>query len=152
MFSPAFSASSSSLPAFFVLFCFVFSFFSPPSFRVFYNLLTFLRGCFNRRNIIFLSCSPLHFFPFSPLFSPLFSFFPPFSSFPFPLPADFWCGDRRHAAPLPTGLDTMKHFEQQTSSTLCSVLYLVHPKPSSIFQSCDRLKSDTSAAQKKKKS
>ena len=49
--------------------------------------------------------------------------------------------------------DTMKHFEQQTSSTLCSVLYLVHPKSSSIglFQSCDRLKSDTSAAQKKKK-
>ena len=49
--------------------------------------------------------------------------------------------------------DTMKHFEQQTSSTLCSVLYLVHPKSSSIFQSCERLKSDTSAAQggKKKK-
>ena len=47
--------------------------------------------------------------------------------------------------------DTMKHFEQQTSSTLCSVLYLVHPKSSSIFQSCDRPKSDTSAAQKKKK-
>ena len=47
--------------------------------------------------------------------------------------------------------DTMKHFEQQTSSTLCSVLYLVHPKSSSIFQSCDRLKSDTSAAQGKKK-
>ena len=45
--------------------------------------------------------------------------------------------------------DTMKHFEQQTSSTLCSVLYLVHPKSSSIFQSCYRLKSDTSAAQKK---
>ena len=40
---------------------------------------------------------------------------------------------------------------QQTSSTLCSVLYLVHPKSSSIFQNCDRLKSDTSAAQKKKK-
>ena len=47
--------------------------------------------------------------------------------------------------------DTMKHFEQQTSSTLCSVFYLVHPKSSSIFQSCDRLKSDTSAAQEKKK-
>ena len=47
--------------------------------------------------------------------------------------------------------DTMKHFEQQTCSTLCSVLYLVHPKSSSIFQSCERLKSDTSAAQKKKK-
>ena len=46
--------------------------------------------------------------------------------------------------------DTMKHFEQQTSSTLCSVLYLVHPKSSSIFQSCDRLKSDTSAAKKTK--
>ena len=46
--------------------------------------------------------------------------------------------------------DTMKHFEQQTS-TLCSVLYFVHPKSSSIFQSCKRLKSDTSAAQKKKK-
>ena len=29
--------------------------------------------------------------------------------------------------------DTMKHFEQQTSSTLCSVLYLVHPKSSSIY-------------------
>ena len=24
--------------------------------------------------------------------------------------------------------DTIKHFEQQTSSTLCSVMYLVHPK------------------------
>ena len=24
--------------------------------------------------------------------------------------------------------DTMKHYEQQTFSTLCSVLYLVHPK------------------------
>ena len=45
----------------------------------------------------------------------------------------------------------MKHFEQQISSTLCSVLYLVHPKSSSIFQSCERLKSDASAAQKKKK-
>ena len=45
----------------------------------------------------------------------------------------------------------MKHFEQQTSSILCSVLYLVHPESSSIFQSCDRLKSDTYAAQKKKK-
>ena len=47
--------------------------------------------------------------------------------------------------------DTMKHFEQQTSSTLCSVLYLVHPKSSSIFQSCERLKSDMSAAQKRKR-
>ena len=47
--------------------------------------------------------------------------------------------------------DTMKHFEQQTSSTLCSVLYLVHPKSSSIFQSCERLKSDVSTAQKKTK-
>ena len=34
---------------------------------------------------------------------------------------------------------------------LCSALYLVHPKSSSIFQSCDRLKSDTLAAQGKKK-
>ena len=51
-----------------------------------------------------VSCSPLPFFPFSPLFFLLFSlsFLP---SFPFlSLPADFWCGDRRHAAPLPTGL------------------------------------------------
>ena len=32
----------------------------------------------------------------------------------------------------------MKHFEQQTSSTL----YLVHQKLSSIFQSSERLKSD----------
>ena len=48
-----------------------------------------------------------------------------------------------------------KHFEQQTSSTLCSVLYiLLIQKSSSIFQSCGRLRSDTSAAQgggKKKK-
>ena len=34
---------------------------------------------------------------------------------------------------------------------LCSALYLVHPKSSSIFPSCDRLKSDTFAAQEKKK-
>ena len=48
--------------------------------------------------------------------------------------------------------NTMKHFEQQTSSTLCSVLYIVLiQKSSSIFQSCDRLRSDTSAAQEKKK-
>ena len=47
--------------------------------------------------------------------------------------------------------DTVKHFEQHTSLTLCSVLYLVHPKSSSTFQSCERLKSDTSAAQEKKK-
>ena len=47
--------------------------------------------------------------------------------------------------------NTMKHFEQQTSSTLCSVLYiLLIQKSSSIFQSCDRLRSDTSAAQEKK--
>ena len=45
----------------------------------------------------------------------------------------------------------MKHFEQQTFSTLCSILCLVHPKLKFIFQSCDRLKSDTSAAQEKKK-
>ena len=47
--------------------------------------------------------------------------------------------------------DIMKHFEQQTSSTLCSVLCLVHPKSSSIFQSCDQLKSDTAAQKKKQK-
>ena len=53
--------------------------------------------------------------------------------------------------------DTIKHFEKHTSSTLCSVLYLVHPQIkvhiSYIFhteQSCDRLKFDTSAAQQKK--
>ena len=51
--------------------------------------------------------------------------------------------------------DTIKHFEQQTSSTLCSVLYPVHPKIKfhnfHTEQSCDRLKSDTSAAQRKNK-
>ena len=46
--------------------------------------------------------------------------------------------------------DTMKHFEQQTSSTLCSVLHLIHQKSSSIFQSCEQVKFDMSAAQKKK--
>ena len=33
---------------------------------------------------------------------------------------------------------------------LCSALYLVHPKSSSIFQSCDRLKSDVCCSEKKK--
>ena len=52
--------------------------------------------------------------------------------------------------------DTIKHFEQQTSSTLCSVLYLVHPKnqSSSICQteqSCDQLKSDIKKMFKKKR-
>ena len=47
--------------------------------------------------------------------------------------------------------DTMKHFEQYTSSTLCSILDLLHSKSSSIFQSCVWHKSDTSVAQKKKK-
>ena len=47
--------------------------------------------------------------------------------------------------------DTIKHFEQQTSSTLCSVFLLLIQKSSSIFQSCDRLKSDTSAAQERGK-
>ena len=45
--------------------------------------------------------------------------------------------------------DTMNHSEQHTFSTLCSVLYLVHPKLKFIFQSCDRLKSGMPAAQKK---
>ena len=38
-----------------------------------------------------------------------------------------------------------------TTDFFNSVFCLVHPKSSSIFQSCERLKSDTSAAQKKKK-
>ena len=43
-------------------------------------------------------------------FSLLFSFFPSFSCFSLSLslPADFWCGDRRHATPLPTGLPPCK--------------------------------------------
>ena len=48
--------------------------------------------------------------------------------------------------------DSIKHFEQQTSLTLCSWILFIQ-KSSSIFQteqSCDRLKSDTSAAQNKK--
>ena len=50
--------------------------------------------------------------------------------------------------------DTIKHSEQQTSSTMCSVLYLVHPKIKfHIYteQSCDWLKLKLSVAQKKKK-
>ena len=50
--------------------------------------------------------------------------------------------------------DIIKHFEQQTSSTLCSVLYqVVHPKIKFHIhteQSCDRLKLEMSAAQEKK--
>ena len=62
----------------------------------------------HRRNTSFslsFSCSPLPFFPSSPLFFLLFSLsFLPLFPFSLSLPADFWCGDRRHAAPLPTGL------------------------------------------------
>ena len=45
----------------------------------------------------------------------------------------------------------MKHFEQDffNSCDLSCILFI--QKSSSIFQSCDRLKSDTSAAQKKNK-
>ena len=45
-------------------------------------------------------------FPFSPLisFSSLLSFFAFLPFLSLSLPANFWCGDRRHAAPLPTGL------------------------------------------------
>ena len=67
----------------FFLFSFVLflAFFSPPSFHVFYNLLTVLRGCFNRRNTSF-SLAPRPFLSFfSSFLSPLFSFFP--SSFLF---------------------------------------------------------------------
>ena len=47
--------------------------------------------------------------------------------------------------------DTMKHFEQQTSSTLVFCLVSCTSKIKfHIFQSCDQLKSDTFAAQKKK--
>ena len=56
---------------------------------------------------IFLSCSPLPLFPFLSLFFLLFSLSFPHSLllfFSLSLPADFWCGDRRHAAPLPTGM------------------------------------------------
>ena len=48
--------------------------------------------------------------------------------------------------------DTIKHFEQQTSLQRCVLSCILFiQKSSSIFhteQSCDRLKSDTSAAQK----
>ena len=50
--------------------------------------------------------------------------------------------------------DTIKHFEQQTSSTLCSVLYLVHPKIKfhiSYWTNCDRLKPAAQGKKKKKK-
>ena len=51
--------------------------------------------------------------------------------------------------------DTIKHFEQQTSSTMCSVLYLCSSKNQVLIfhteQSYDRLKFETSAAQNKKK-
>ena len=100
--SPCFPRSFLSLLPLFLLF------FQPPtpSFRVFHNLLTVLRGCFTPIGLIQL----LLFSPFLSFFSSLFSF----SSFLFlssllflcylSLPADFWCGDRRHAARLPTGL------------------------------------------------
>ena len=99
MFSPAFSVSSSSLPAFL-------SFFQPTSFRVFNNLWIVPRGCFTSIGLVHLSLllsSPfLSFFLFSLFFPLFFLSFSPFSSFSLSPPAEFWCGDRRHAAPLPT--------------------------------------------------
>ena len=80
------------------------------SLRVFYNLLTVLRGCFTPIGRIHLSLLLFStFLSFFSFLSPFFTFFPPFSSFSLSLslPADFWCGDRRHAAPLPTGLITL---------------------------------------------
>ena len=106
--SPAFSVSSPSLPAFFFfcLFVLFFSFFQLPSFCVFYNLLTLLRGWFTPIGLIHVHLSLLLSSPFLsfPLSSFLFLFSLLFFFFFLSLPADFWCGDRRHAAPLPTGL------------------------------------------------
>ena len=55
--------------------------FNTPPFRVSYNLLTILRGCFTPKGLIHLLL--FYPYPFSPLsfLSLLFSFFPPFSSF-----------------------------------------------------------------------
>ena len=64
---------------------------------------------FNTHNTlyIFTYSSPLHFFSFSLSFpSPLFSlcFLPSLPFLSLSLPADFWCGNCRHAELLPTGL------------------------------------------------
>ena len=71
--SPAFSVPSPSLPAFF--FFFFFSFFQLPSFRVFYNLLTLLRGWFTPIGLIHVYLSLL--------------LSPPFLSFPLSLSLSF---------------------------------------------------------------
>ena len=124
MFSPAFSVSSSSLPAFFLSFFFFLAFLAP-SFRVFYNLLTVLMGCFTSIGLIHLSLllsSPFSFLFLFSFLSSLFSFFPPFSSFSLSLRADFWCGDRRHAAPLPTGLPAIKFIGKQLVWKVANIL------------------------------
>ena len=47
--------------------------------------------------------------------------------------------------------DTMKHFENRLLQLCVLSCILFIQKSSSIFQSCNRLKSNTSAAQEKKK-
>ena len=119
-----FSVSSSSLLFFFQ----ALTYFRPLC--VFYDLLTVLRGCFTPIGLIHLSqslallSSPFLSF-FSSFFFLLFSFFPPFFSLFLSLsPCRFWCGDRRHAAPLPTGL--LKRLFRHTIKMTCSKVLFVH--------------------------
>ena len=112
-----FFVSSSSPPVFL-------AFFSPPLFVSLIIFWQFWRGALHpyRHNTSF----SLDLLSFSFLFSPLFSFFSfLFLSsllflFSLSLPADFWCGDRRHAAPLPTGLPKIDK-KVVSSSTKCLI-------------------------------
>ena len=128
--SPCFLRLFLSLLPFFLLFLKLF-FTPPPSFRVFIFFRQFQRGCFTPIGVIHLSlfnsfsCCPFPFFPFSTLFFLLFSLsFLPLFLASLSLPADFWCGDRRHAAPLPTGLAVTQIMLLLLFSVLCCFVCL----------------------------
>ena len=91
---------------FFLSPCF-FSFFQPPSFCVFLNILTVVRYIGLIHLSLLLSSPFLSPFLLSLFFLLYFLSFLPSLPF-FTLPANFWCGDRCHIAPLPTGLKVMK--------------------------------------------
>ena len=123
--SPAISVSSYTFSIEF------FPVFSPPPFPCLLHFFKQFVGVFYTHNTSFpLALLSLSFLFPSLFLSPLSFLFLSFSSFSLSLSlslsrlADFWCGDRRHAAPLPTGLVTiLKPFP--LGSTTCIFFFLI---------------------------
>ena len=116
------------------------AFFSPPSFRVFYDLLSVLRGCFNRRNtsfslaLLYLSF-PFLFFSFSSflfLSSLLFLFSLSMQIFGAPTAAMPHRFRRACSNPHPK-IGRMQGLFQNYAKNLCQNLALFHAKIGSIL-------------------